>query len=857
MIHRICNKITDKEYQPEIRNQEVESFDYSNVIVKKPWGYEYLVFKNDWVAIWLLHIVRKRKTSMHYHPNKSTGLILLSGDATFYHLNGKIELNTMDCVIIERMAFHSTEAYNSLPIQPVSENGIWVMEIESPPMKTDLVRMKDEYGREGATYEGADNMVFGPEKCFTFHEPQQNEIVQKRFLDYTITIRKGDSFNNEKLLAPDALVSVIGQKSESKTIKHNLNIGELVNYKEFCESTKNQDLSNFIILAIEKAISMTKLTDYVFTFIAELGVKDVFAVCGGAAMHLVDSLGKSEDLNYIATQHEQAAAMAAEAYARISGKPGVALVTSGPGGTNTITGVCGAWIDSIPTIFISGQVTSDTLIGNTGLRQFGIQEANIVELVRPITKYAVTVTDPKMIRYHLQKAVFLATTGRPGPVWLDVPLDIQGQLINLDELVSFTPEDDPQKDKEQILNEQVVKCITMLKKAKRPVLICGYGIRLSKGEKEFSQLVEKLKIPVISSWTASDLIPTDNELYVGRSGIFGDRAGNFTVQNSDLLLIIGSRMSVPQVGYNYSTFARKAKKIMVDIDEAELTKPSIKPDLPINADSREFIVRMISRLEKEVITLPVDDWLQKCSNWKRKYPVALPEYKESREGVNSFYFVDLLSQKLDENAVVVTDMGSSFTCTMQTFKTKQGQRLFTSSGHASMGFGLPGAIGACFANDKKKTICISGDGSLQMNIQEFQTLVHYDLPILLFVLNNKGYLTIKLMQQNHFGRYIGSDPESGYSCPDIIKVATAYGIKAERVRNHDELHSRIDQILAEPGPFVCEIIMPEDQPLIPRVSSLKKPDGTIISKPLEDLFPFLDRKEFSENMCIDPVEVLK
>jgi len=857
MIHRVCNKTTDKEYQPKIRNQVMESFDYSNVIVKKPWGYEYLVFKNDWVAIWLLHIVRKRKTSMHFHPNKTTGLILLSGDATFYHINGKIELNTMDGVIIEKMAFHSTEAFNSLPIEPVSENGIWVMEIESPPMKTDLVRMKDEYGREGATYEGTDNMVFGQEKCFTFHEPQQDEIVQKRFLDYTFTIRKGDSFNNEKLLAPDALVSVIGQKSESKTIKHNLNIGELVNYKEFCESTRNQDLSNFIILAIEKAISMTKLTDYVFSFIAELGVKDVFAVCGGAAMHLVDSLGKSEDLNYIATQHEQAAAMAAEAYARISGKLGVALVTSGPGGTNTITGVCGAWIDSIPTIFISGQVTSDTMIGNTGLRQFGIQEANIVELVRPITKYAVTVTDPKMIRYHLQKAVFLATTGRPGPVWLDVPLDIQGQLINLDELVSFTPEEDLQKDKKQILNRQITECISMLKKAKRPVLICGYGIRLSKGEKEFRQLVERLKIPVISSWTASDLIPTDNELYIGRSGIFGDRAGNFTVQNSDLLLIIGSRMSVPQVGYNYSTFARNAKKIMVDIDEVELTKPSIKPDLSIKADAKEFIVSMISRLEEELISLPVGDWLQKCSNWKKKYPVTLPEYKENREGVNSFYFVDLLSHKLDNKAVVVTDMGTSFTCTMQTFKTKQGQRLFTSSGHASMGFGLPGAIGACFANGRKKTICISGDGALQMNIQELQTLVHYDLPILLFVLNNKGYLTIKLMQQNHFGRYIGSDPKSGYSCPDIIKVATAYGIKAERVGNHDELHSRIEQILAEPGPFICEIMMPEDQLLIPRVSSLKTPDGTIISKPLEDMYPFLDRKEFLENMVIDPFEVLK
>lgn len=858
MIHRVCNKETEKTYVTGSKGQEEEPFDYSNVIVKKPWGYEYLVFKNDWVAIWLLHIVRKRKTSMHSHPNKTTGLILLSGNATFYHLNGKIELDAMDGVIIEKMAFHSTEAFSSLPIQPASENGIWVMEIESPPLKTDLVRMKDEYGREGATYEGVDNMVFGPEKCFKFHEPQNDEIVEKQFLDYTFTIRNGNYFNkSDDRLSPDALVSVIGKKSVSEPNKSNLNIGELVSYKEFCKSTKNQDLSKFIVLTIERAIRLTKLTDYVFSFIAELGVKDVFAVCGGAAMHLVDSLGKSEDLSYIATQHEQAAAMAAEAYARITGKPGVALVTSGPGGTNTITGVCGAWVDSIPTIFISGQVTSDTLIGNTGLRQFGVQESNIVELVRPITKYAVTVTDPKMIKYHLQKATHLATTGRPGPVWLDIPLDIQGQQINLDELVPFDPAEDLQKDKNQVLSEQVAKCITMLKKAKRPVIICGYGIRLSKGENEFRQLVEKLRIPVISSWTASDLIPTDNELYIGRSGIMGDRAGNFTVQNSDLLLIIGSRMSVPQVGYNYSTFARKAKKIIVDIDETELCKPSIKPDLPITADAKEFIVSLISQLEKELVTLPVDDWLQKCSNWKSKYPVALPEYKEHRDGVNSFYFVDLLSRKLDNKAVVVTDMGTSFTCTMQTFKTKQGQRLFTSSGHASMGFGLPGAIGACLANDKKKTICISGEGALQMNIQEFQTLVHYKLPVILFVLNNKGYLTIKLMQQNHFGRYIGSDPDSGYSCPDIIKVAAAYGIKAERVQNQDELHSRIDQILGEPGPFVCEIMMPEDQPLIPRVSSLKKPDGTIVSKPLEDLYPFLDRKEFSENMIIEPLEVLK
>lgn len=599
---------------------------------------------------------------------------------------------------------------------------------------------------------------------------------------------------------------------------------------------------------------LMKLSDYVFSFIADLGIKDVFAISGGGAMHLVQSLGMNKELNYIATHHEQAAAMAAESYARISGKPGVALVTSGPGGTNTITGVCGAWVDSIPTIFISGQVTSDTLIGNTGLRQFGIQESNIVELVRSVTKYAVTVTDPTMIKYHLQKALYLATSGRPGPVWLDIPLDIQSASINPDDLVSFIPDDIKKIDANLLLKRQVAEFIKLLKNAKRPVIISGYGIRLAKAENEYLKLVEKLGIPIISSWTTSDLLPYDHELYIGRSGIMGDRAGNFTVQNSDLLLIIGSRMSIPQVGHKHGTFAREAKKIMVDIDEFELKKPSIKVDIPIQADAKEFIGELLHQIDEQNLNMKVADWLQKCNHWKRKYPVVLPEYRKNEEAVNSFYFVDVLSEKLDDSAVVVTDMGTSFTCTMQSFKPKKGQRFFTSSGHASMGFGLPGAIGACFANNKKKTICISGDGGLQMNIQELQTIVHYNLPIILFVLNNNGYLTIKLMQQNHFGQCVGSDKNSGVSCPDIIKVAKAYGIKTDRIANHNELHAKIDAVLAEPGPFVCEIIMPENQPLIPKLSSAKRPDGTFVSRPLEDLYPFLDREEFFENMIIAPVD---
>ena len=637
MIYRINNKLTNKNYKTEDNNQDAPPFDYSNVIVKKPWGYEYLVFKNDFVAIWMLQIVRKRKTSMHAHPNKKTGLILLSGSATCYHSEGRIELNSSDGVVIENGAFHSTEAFSALPILPHSENGVWVMEIESPPIKTDLIRMTDEYGRAGASYEGIDNMVFEPKECLKLQTSHRGEVIRREFLDYVFTIRRGSFHNEDNYPGPDALVSIIGKDADSKACNHYVNIGELVTFKEFCENTKQEDLSKYTILTIEKAQTLIKLSDYIFSFIEKLGVREVFAVSGGAAMHLVDSLGINENLKYIATHHEQAAAMAAEGYARISGKPGAVLVTSGPGGTNTITGVCGAWIDSIPIIFISGQVTTDTLIGNTGLRQFGIQEINITDIVKPITKYSVTVTEPNMIKYHMQKALYLATTGRPGPVWLDIPLDIQSKLINLNEIVSFTPSNEiKQESGNHLLKVQVAQCVKLLKDAKRPVLISGYGIRLAKGEKEFLRLVEKLKIPVVSSWTSSDLLPTNHEFYIGRSGIMGERAGNFAVQNADLLLIIGSRMSIPQVGYNYRNFARQAKKILVDIDEVELKKPSIKPDITINADAKEFITDLLQQLEKGKALLEIDEWRQQCQSWKAKYPVVLSEYKENTGAVNSF-----------------------------------------------------------------------------------------------------------------------------------------------------------------------------------------------------------------------------
>jgi len=863
MILRFGNKNLGDQGVAEVTHEEVASssqvsvdVDYSNVIVKKPWGYEYLVFENEHVAIWMLHLVRKRKTSMHCHPKKTTALILLSGNATCSNLEGEQQLKPLDGVFIDRGVFHSTEASSELPLVPLSENGIWVMEIESPPDKGDLVRMKDEYGRAGAAYEGQNNMVSDPADCVRFEVPAKGAVFKKQFQDSVFTIWQGAIGDHDEAPSPEALITVVGREAYAESDKDCLRTAELTTYKEFEQQTRGEKLDGFTLLTIEKARTFMKTSDYIFSRIADLGVKDVFTVSGGAAMHLLDSLGSNENLNYVANHHEQAAAMAAEGCARITGKPGVALVTSGPGGTNAITGVCGAWIDSIPAIFISGQVTSNTLIGNTGLRQFGIQESDIVTMVKSITKYAVTVTDASQIRYHMDKAIHLATTGRPGPVWLDIPLDIQSKHIAPDQLSGFDPDEENELVREKNLSASVSKCIQMLKEAERPVLISGYGIRLAKGETEFVRLIEKLGIPVVTSWTTSDLVPSSHDLVVGRSGIFGDRAGNFAVQNSDLVLSVGSRLSVPQIGYNFPIFARAAKKIIVDVDEAELKKPSLTPDLPVLADAKEFMVELLNQWSDEP-ALQIDEWRDRCKGWRSKYPVVLPEYKEEKDAVNSFHFIDVLSANLDDSAVVVTDMGSSFTCTMQTFKTRKGQRLFTSSGHASMGFGLPGAIGACVGNGRRKTICISGDGGLQMNIQELQTLAHFQLPVILFVLNNQGYLTIKATQQNHFGRFVGSEKSSGITCPDIVKVAEAHGLEADRIANTDELNAKIISILDKPGPFVCEIIMPETQPLIPRVSSLKKPDGSIISKPIEDLYPFLDRKEFAENMIVDSVEILK
>ena len=626
------------------------------------------------------------------------------------------------------------------------------------------------------------------------------------------------------------------------------------------------------ILSIKKDSTM-KLSDYVADFIADLGIKHIFAVSGGGAMHLVDSVGKHERLTYVAVHHEQAAAMAAESYARLNGI-GCCLVTTGPGGTNALTGVACAWIDSIPVVFISGQVTRDTLLEGTGVRQFGVQESDIVTLVRPITKYAVTVKDEKDIRYELEKAYYIAKSGRPGPVWVDIPLDVQSKQIKPTALKGY--EKPFSFARQCVLGGYVTHAspaadvaISMLRAAQRPVLIVGNGVRLAGAESQIRGLVAALGIPVISSWTAADMV-ADLPYHIGHMGIFGDRASNFAVQNADLLLVIGCRLSVPMIGYNFAKFAREAKIIMVDVDEAEIKKPSLRVDLPIVADAKKFVGVMLDALstfpqtpdgygwlvgENGFVVNRVFPWLCRCQEWALKYPAVLPEYAGQKGGVNSYHFINALCDKLPDDAVVVLDVGTAFTCTYQAAKMKHGQRWVSAAGHSPMGYGLPGAIGAHYATGKR-VVCIVGDGALQFNIQELSTIAHNNLPITIFVLNNGGYLTIKLMQQNHFGRMVGSEKDSGVSFPDLCAISEAYGMDYWYINGQQGLDRMIDVVFGFPGAVICEIIMPDNQPLIPRVSSLKRPDGSIASKPLEDMFPFLDREEFKANMIVKTTGVL-
>jgi acetolactate synthase-1/2/3 large subunit len=603
---------------------------------------------------------------------------------------------------------------------------------------------------------------------------------------------------------------------------------------------------------------MIKLSDYLWRTIArsEHCGSTVFLVAGGGCMHLLDSVGRTTGLEYVCTHHEQAASIAAEAYARVTNRIGVALVTTGPGGTNAVTGVMGAWVDSIPMLVVSGQVKLETTIrAAPGLRQLGDQEINIVDIVRPITKYSAMITDWRDVRYHLERAIHLARSGRPGPVWLDVPLDIQAAMIDESELRGYDPaEDDPGYDMAQV-DRQVDEVAQRLAAARRPVIVAGNGVRLAGAVGELRQVVESLGIPLLTTISGIDLVESDHPLFFGRPGILGARAANFVMQNSDLLLVIGTRMNIRIIGYAFSTVARRAFKVMVDADRSEMAKPTFQPDVPVHADARDFLHMLLSHARSNEMRPDIDEWLGYCRRLRSQYPVVDEHQRVNGPYVSSYFFAEALSRHAPPNATVLTGNGTAYTSTFQAFGIKRGQRLFANVGCAAMGYDLPAAVGASYGIGRKQVVLVTGDGSLMMNLQELQTIKAHDLPVKIFVFNNEGYLSIKITQDAFFsGCYTGSDPSSGVKIPDLRAIAHAIGFETRLIRDNRELDREMPGILESPGALFVEVLLDPHEKLGPKAFSVRKPDGTMVSRPLEDLHPFLDREEFRANMIIEPLE---
>lgn len=596
-----------------------------------------------------------------------------------------------------------------------------------------------------------------------------------------------------------------------------------------------------------------KLSDYVVDKLADTGAKHVFFVPGGGAMHLNDSLGKSTRLEYVSNLHEQASAIAAEAYSKATGNFAICMVTTGPGGTNAVSGVAGAWLDSTPMIFVSGQVKRADLSTGLGVRQVGVQEVDIVSIVKPITKYAVTVLEPESIRYHLEKAIHLARTGRPGPVWIDLPLDVQGATIDETALKGYEPEPAAGADTAK-LKADVAKTIELLEKAERPVLLVGNGVRLARAVKPFQDLVEKLGIPVLQTWLGLDLVHEAHPLYFGRPGAVAPRGANFTVQNSDFLLTIGARLDYVITGYSHPNFARAAKKVMVDIDPAELAKMKTPIDVPINADAGAFITELLAQWNDRPAK-PNAAWLERCRKWKKDYPIVQPSHLKETGRTSIYALADLLSEALPDGETVVSgSSGAGIEIFLHALRVRKDQRIIHTTALGAMGFGLPAAIGASIARGNARTVLVDGDGGFQFNIQELQTLVRTQLPLKMFVLNNDGYSSIRTSQRGYFGRLVGADATSGLTLPDLMKQAASYGLPAVRIESFGELKAKIGEILASPGPTIIDLMVLPEEERLPRIASRPTASGSMVSTPLEDLHPPLTREEFLANMIIPPLE---
>jgi acetolactate synthase-1/2/3 large subunit len=609
---------------------------------------------------------------------------------------------------------------------------------------------------------------------------------------------------------------------------------------------------------------MVKLSDYVFQFVADRGVKHVFLVTGGGAMHLNASLATEKRITPICNSHEQASAMCAESYAKTVNGLGVALVTTGPGGTNAITGVAGAWLDSTPTLFLSGQVKRpdrmfDAVTGKPlGMRQLGVQEVDIVSIVKPITKYAVVVLDPLEIRYELEKAHYLALNGRPGPVWIDIPLDVQASPIpDPVTLRGFDASEHEAAQANANLKDEVARVVVELQKSTRPLLFAGNGTRLARAEKQFTELRLLLDIPTVATWCAADLVPSDVPTFVGRPGNVAARGANFALQNCDFLLVLGARLDMAITGYAPQNLAREAHKVAVDIDASELAKLYPHLQQPVVSDARAFLDELLTQLKavKKIDHAGWADWNKRAADWKVRYDVVTDEHRKPEGLVSIFHLAEVIgTESKQEDKLVSGSSGSGIEIFLLACPTRSGQRIFHTAGLGAMGYGLPMSIAVCIGSGRKQTILVDGDGGFQFNIQELETVRRLQLPIKFFVLNNDGYASIRASQKAYFGEaQIGADAATGLTVPNLSKVAASYDIPAVVIEDQSNLREEVRRILAMPGPVMVDVRVIPDEVRAPRLQSYQKPDGSFVSKPLEDLFPFLSREEFLENMIITPM----
>lgn len=598
---------------------------------------------------------------------------------------------------------------------------------------------------------------------------------------------------------------------------------------------------------------MIKLSDYVTQFLARRGLKHVFMLTGGGCMHLVDSFGRQEGMEYVCCLHEQAVSFATQAYAEYTSDLSAALVTTGPGGTNAVTGLAAAWLDSTACIYLSGQVKRADLLTGRGVRSMGPQEVDIISVVSPLTKYAKTLIEPNDVRYELEKAVHLATTGRRGPVWLDFPLDVQATMVDETKLRGFTPE--PVAPVGDEIRQKVAAAIELLKKAERPVLFVGNGTRQAHLEGLVEDVVNLLKVPTLLTWKSMDMLPEDHPYYAGRPGSVASRGSNFTQQNADWIMVIGARLDMPQIAFSHRNFARGARKVLVEVDANEIAKFDMTIDVPVHADAKAFLRELRAQLKPAALP-DTSAWMKKAKDWLAKYPLILPEFWEGKGVVNLYGLVDVLSELCTPEDVLAP--GSSGACSdvfLQCFRMKKGQRVVNSPSLGAMGTGLPGTIGTCIASGKRRTICVNGDGGFQLNIQDLETVRRLQLPIKYFILCNGTYASIVGMQRNHFkGRLVGSDPSSHLTLPDLRKVAEAYGIKTMEIGDHTHIRDEVAAVLAYDGPVVCAVNVSSDQPTLPRATASTRADGTIVSLPMEDMAPRLPREEFLANMIIPPLE---